>query len=212
MFAIQLSLYVGLAIITLTFGQINEFEKCLQNGSLLTSNICRNKNYPRTVIPSKPLDLKIIITLQDVRDLDEVDLSMSTRMMWTFQWPDKRLITNSNNLTESPTAMDPSSVKQIWLPDSFIKDLIKFEGTSTGQFQNIQVRNSQFQNSQFRNSQFQNSQYQNSQFQISQFQNSQFQNSQFQSSQFQNSQFDKVYVVKLQHNLESGIAILVFCY
>jgi hypothetical protein len=130
MFAIKLSFYVGLSIITLTFAQINEFEKCLEHGGfLLAATICQDSNYRKTIIPSKPLTVKVISTLQDVRDLDEVDLSMSTRMEWTLEWNDKNLIANTNNLSEDPIPMDTSGLDRIWSPDLHIDELVKFEGS-----------------------------------------------------------------------------------
>jgi hypothetical protein len=121
--------YIFLTIFGITLGQ-NDFENCKATGFLLADNVCQESNYRQNAVPEKPLTVETEITLFDVRDVNEVELTMSTILLIALEWKDPHLIFNPAYLTDNHlTPLDVRNLDRLWYPALFMANLVTYEGT-----------------------------------------------------------------------------------
>ena len=113
----------------------------LGNQGIICSNgICLPADYNKMDLPGiQPIQIDTQITLLEVYEVNEKDLTIHISLFMTFSWQDNRLNFTSSNATSAD--VDKHLIDNIWMPDVYIynmKEMGGFNGVTTMRGLNVQ--------------------------------------------------------------------------
>ena len=89
--------------------------------------------------PQEKNDIGTLTLLEDVRDVNERELTVTSLVYMSLSWLEPRLAIPSNKtFIMSHEATDPRNVDLLWTPDLYVYDLIRFDGKTAIEQRSVQ--------------------------------------------------------------------------
>jgi len=97
-----------------------------QSKPLCASGVCLPENYNKLDMPVESIEIDVSLKLMDIYEINQDDFTMKISLFMELSWIDNRLILTEGDNT-SYINLDVDFVKNIWIPDLFIYDLVSFK-------------------------------------------------------------------------------------
>ncbi len=127
------SLLLGISVIPFAKSQ-TAFDSCLSDGGYhVTQSVCLPSNYSKYQPPDRQTLVKVRLYLEYVKEINEAEMTISSRIMMQLDWLEPRMILDQirGSLIKEPNVFesaDPKTVDTIWRPVLYIDSIVEFKG------------------------------------------------------------------------------------